>query len=227
MNNNREKFQTVETFAKEFNIHFTLNHNGKMTGFASLSTSPIKNTFCQNRSKCKGSICEKCYALKMMKMYSKLDKKLIKNHEILTSQIIPTEKWPILNYLAFRFESFGDVQNEIQIINYLNLCAKNPRVQFSIWTKNVQIFKNLFKNGYNGKKYSKPKNLIIIISSPFVNKAVNIKDYKFADKVFTVYTKDYVKENNVQINCGKKSCLSCNMCYDKKNKISYVNELMK
>lgn len=226
MNNNREKFQTIDTFKKEYGIHITTKHNGKMTGFMSLSTSPVKNTFCQNRAKCKGTICEKCYAMRMAKMYSLLDSALEKNHAVLTSEIIPMEKMPILNCLAFRFEAFGDVQNEIQIINYFNMCRRNPRVQFTIWSKNLAIFARLFKCGYNGVKYSKPKNLIIIVSSPLVNKAVDIRAYNFADKVFTVYDKEYAKRNGIKINCGKKSCLTCGMCYSK-NRTVYVNELLK
>ena len=222
MNNNREKFQTVESFKKEFGVHICTNHTGKMTGFASLSTSPIVNTFCQNRSKCKGSICAMCYSMKMQKMYSKLDKVLIKNHRVLTSQIIPVEKMPIMNYLMFRLEAFGDVQNETQIINYFNLCKRNPRVQFTIWTKNTAIFKRVFENGNR-----KPKNLIIIVSSPMMNTALKIENYPFADKVFTVYEKDYALNNGIKINCGSKSCAACGMCYNKNNRTVYVNELLK
>ena len=223
----RNKVQTIETFEKEFGIHFTTKHNGKMSGFVSLSTSPTENTFCINRSKCDGSICQKCYAVRMTKMYSLLNKALIKNYEVLTKTIIPIEKMPLINCLMFRFESFGDIQNEIQIINYFNLCAKNKNVQFTIWTKNMTVFEKLFKNGYKGVKYEKPKNLIIIVSSPFINKAVDILKYPFADKVFTVYEKQFTKENNIKINCGANSCLSCRRCYDKKNKETYINELIK
>lgn len=222
MNNNREKFQTINSFKKEFGVHICTSHTGKMTGFASLSTSPIANTFCQNRSKCKGSICAKCYSIQMQSIYSDLNRVLIENHRVLTSQIIPVEKMPILNYLMFRLEAFGDVQNETQILNYFNLCKRNPRVQFTIWTKNTAIFKKVFEGGNR-----KPKNLIIIVSSPMINKALKIEDYSFADKVFTVYKKDYALNNGIKINCGSKSCASCGMCYNKSSRTVYVNELLK
>lgn len=222
----REKFQTIETFEKEYGVHFTKKHNGKMTGFMSISTSPTMNTFCQFRSQCEGSICQKCYAVRMMDQYKLLDRALIKNYEVLTSQIIPVEKMPLLNCLMFRFESFGDIQNEIQIINYFNLCKRNPRVQFTIWTKNMGVYKRLFENGYNGVKYSKPKNLILIVSSPMINTALKIEDFPFADKVFTVYDKEYIKANDIKINCGAKSCMTCQRCYSK-NKVVYINEKMK
>lgn len=223
----RDKFQTIKSFKDEYGIHFTTEHTGKMTGFMSLSTSPISNTFCQNRSKCDGSICQKCYAIRMAKKYSMLDKALMKNYEVLTSQIIPVEKMPLLNCLMFRFEAFGDVQNEMQIINYFNLCRRNTNVQFTIWTKNMGIFERLFKRGYKGIKYEKPKNLIIIVSSPFVNKAVDISKYPFADKVFTVYEKEYAENHNIKCVCSKLSCMACRRCYNKKNKEQYINELLK
>ena len=223
----REKFQTVESFKKEYGVHICTSHTGKMTGFASLSTSPIANTFCQNRTKCKGTICAMCYSMRMQSMYSALDKVLVKNHEILTSQIIPVEKWPVLNYLMFRLESFGDIQNEIQVINYFNLCKRNPRVQFTIWTKNYAIFDKLLRDGYMGVKYEKPKNLILIISSPVVNQPVKIESFPYADKIFTVYSKEYAALNGVKINCGALSCMTCQKCYNPENETVYINELLK
>lgn len=218
---NREKFQTIDTFRKEFGVHITTNHTGKMTGFASLSTSPLENTFCKCRAKCKASICHKCYSMTMQKMYGNLSTALVQNYRVLTSQVIPVEKWPLLNYLMFRFESFGDVQNQTQLQNYVNFCKRNPRVQFTIWTKNTAIFGRYFKT------HDKPKNLIVIVSSPFINKAVDIRDYPFADKVFTVYDKAYVAANKITVNCGSKSCASCGACYNCKNRTVYVNELLK
>ena len=226
-NHNREKYQTIASFRKEFGIHITTKHEGKMEGMASLSTSPLLNTFCKARCKCKGTICSQCYSLSMQKRYSELSKCLKNNYAVLTREIIPVEKMPIVNYLMFRFESFGDVQNETQLINYLNLCARNPRTQFTIWTKNMGIFDRLFTRGYKGVEYRKPKNLIIIVSSPVVNMRVNLKRYPYADKVFTVYTEEYAKGAGISINCGARSCASCQMCYNRANRVKYVNEILK
>ena len=218
---NREKFQTIDTFQKEFGVHITTNHTGKMTGFASLSTSPLENTFCKCRAKCKASICHKCYSMTMQKMYGNLSAALVQNYRILTKRVIPVEKWPLLNYLMFRLESFGDVQNETQLRNYVNFCKRNPRVQFTIWTKNTAIFGRYFK------KNEKPKNLLVIVSSPFINKAVDIRDYPFADKVFTVYDKAYVAANKIVTGCSRLSCNACQKCYNRKDKTIYINELLK
>ena len=223
----RKRFQTIETFQKVYGVHITTKHSGKMAEFASLSTSPSANRFCAARAKCRGSICEKCYAMRMAKRYSTLETALTRNHDVLTSKVIPVEEMPILNFLMFRLEAFGDVENSTQIVNYFNLCRRNPRVQFSIWTKNVSLFRDIFANGYMGEKVAKPKNLIIIISSPFVNKAEDISSHPFADKVFTVYDEGYAKSHGISINCGSLSCASCQRCYNKADRTRYINELVK
>jgi hypothetical protein len=157
----------------------------------------------------------------MQKMYCNLSQALVQNYRVLTTQVIPVEKWPLLNYLMFRLESFGDVQNETQLQNYVNFCKRNPRVQFTIWTKNTAIFGRYFK------KNEKPKNLIVIVSSPFINKAIDIRDYPFADKVFTVYDKAYAAANKIVTGCSRLSCNACQKCYNKRDKTVYVNELLK
>lgn len=217
---NREKFQTVKSFREEFGVGFTTNHTGKMTGFSSLSTSPVHNTFCIARSQCKGTICEHCYSVAMQLQYKNLSQMLAKNLEVLASRLIPVEKWPLVNSLMFRLESFGDVQNETQVLNYFNFCRRNPRVQFTVWTKNLPVYANALRAS------SKPDNLIIIASSAFLNKPADVSAYPFVDKVFTVYTKEYAAENGVNINCGARSCMACQRCYSH-NPDFHVNELLK
>jgi hypothetical protein len=160
-------------------------------------------------------------------MYGALDKCLVKNHEVLTTQIIPVEKWPLLNYMMFRLESFGDIQNETQVINYFNLCKRNPRVQFTLWTKNYAVVERVLEHGYEGVSYEKPKNLILIISSPVVNQPLKIESFPHADKIFTVYSEEYAALNGVKINCGALSCMTCQKCYNPENETVYINELLK
>ena len=202
---------TIKQFEIKYGIHFTLNHTGKMAGMASLSTSVIENPICAARAKVPGSICEKCFAAQMFKRYGKgFSDCFAKNTEVLTTVEIPVEEWPILNYAFFRFESFGDLQNETQVRNYFNLCNKNPHTTFALWTKNPEFIARVIEAGM-----AKPKNIIIIQSSSFINKPED-KKYDFIDKVFTVYDKKYIKENNVVINCGARNCLECGRCYNKR-----------
>jgi hypothetical protein len=194
----------------------------------SLSTSPLVNKQCQKNCKIKGAVCEKCFSITMMKRYHALVKKLERNHAILTTEVIPVEYLPMINCKYFRFEAFGDLENEIQFINYLNICYKNPDVNFAIWTKNPHIMNEVF----NEMKYKKPNNLNIIVSSLFLNNVWKIdhlpyaKKYWFIDKIFTVYDSKFINENNIEINCGSKKCLDCLLCYTK-NDIKFINEKLK
>jgi len=46
------------------------------------------------------------------------------------------------------------------------------------------------------------------------------------DKIFTVYTKKYIQENNIIANCGARSCRGCKRCYKKSTRV-YVREILK
>ena len=69
---------------------------------------------------------------------------------------------------------------------------------------------------------------MIIVSSPMMNKRMELDREKFwfVDHVFTVYDKDYIEANNVNVNCGARSCLGCQHCYRKDTEF-YVNEKLK
>lgn len=219
------KMVDIKTYKKLTGLNITTNHNGKMQGIESISTSCLNNKRCVARM-LKGvnnCICTKCYASAMAKRYSNLNKALAKNTDILTSEILKVV--PIITNKYFRFEAFGDLNNDIQFINYLNIAKYNPSTNFVIWSKNPNIIDNVFKQGYK-----KPKNLRIILSSPIINKLTDyVKIYSWCDSVFSVYTKEYAKENNININCGGRSCVTCDggRCYFKGKHPIYINELLK
>lgn len=218
---------TIEKFKKETSIHITTNHSGKMNGMISLSTSCLHNKFCMAYAKDPNKICSKCYACKQLKRYTNMDKALIKNAEILMNEVLPMEKLPFLNCAYFRFEAFGDLGSEEQVVNYFNICEVNPHCNFALWTKNPFIIKNAILNNRIGK----PMNLNIVYSSPYINKTITLdelwgKGYTFIDKVFSVYDKETIESENITINCGAKSCIGCRLCYEKNNVI-YINEKLK
>ena len=211
---------TIQNSKQINGLHFTTKHNGKMQGMVSISTSVTTNERCAKNAKIKGSICEKCFASKQMKVFPSLEAPLVKNQEILTSSVLPMEKLPMINVLYFRFEAFGDLNNATQVINYFNICKKNPCVKFALWTKNPDYIETAINNGHE-----KPNNLIIVLSSLFINKERETK-YDFVDKIFTVYDKEYIEKNNIQINCGANNCFSCGLCYNKNN-VKLINEKLK
>jgi len=222
MKTKREVVLTVENAKKETGVHYTTKHTGKMAGMQSLSTSCLENTFCQMYAKDPQKICSHCYAQNRMKMYPSMQKCLRQNTEILTGRRLSYDEIPLLNAALFRFESFGDIQNEIQVINYFNICYKNPHVNFALWTKNPGIIKRAIEIYCEVK----PVNLQIVLSSHFLNIVEDHSNYDFIDKVFTVYDQNHIDNNNIEINCGARSCLACRKCYFN-NGVKYINEKLK
>lgn len=204
------------------------NMTKKMAGIPSISTSVLENPICQKRRDQKDSICSKCFAASTAARYSSLAKNLSSNLELLTGEILPLDVLPrFIPELSniVRFESFGDLANVNQAINYLNIARVNPGVRFAIWTKNIAILAEAVE------KAGKPENLRIIYSSPIVNRAIDTEKlqrvFSCVDAVFTVYDKKYIAENGTDINCGGKSCITCRNCYDRPDFYSDIREQLK
>lgn len=211
---------TMQNSKKYNGLHFTTSHTGKMSGMASISTAVICNERCRKNAQIEGSICSKCFAAAMAQRFPGMMNPLVQNQQILTSSILPVELLPVINVLYFRFEAFGDLNNEIQVINYFNICRKNPGVKFALWTKNPDYIAAAIKDGHE-----KPENLNIILSSLFINKESKQR-YDFVDKIFTVYDAEYITANNIDINCGARNCFTCGLCYNK-NDVRIINEKLK
>lgn len=211
---------TLANSRKISGLHFTTNHSGKMAGMVSISTSVTTNERCAKNAQIEGSICQKCFAAKQMRVFPTMENPMIENQRILTSEILPFEKLPKINNIYFRFEAFGDLNNDTQVKNYFNICYKNPMVKFALWTKNPDYIAQAIADGYE-----KPENLNIILSSLFINKErKNV--FPFVDKIFTVYDTDFIEENEIEINCGARNCFSCGLCYEKNN-VTIINEKLK
>lgn len=221
-NNNQPAALLDTTSRQPSGLHLTLNHTGKMQGIHSLSTSCKGNAQCQKNAQIPGSICSHCFSFAMMKRYANLDGCMEKNGEILRAGIIPEDQIPTTTGQIFRFESFGDLANWLQAANYMNIARRNPQTRFALYTKNPRFIAEAIKNGY-----SKPANLVIVYSSLFLNKQAR-PPFDFIDKVFTVYDKE--ENAPAGINCGARSCFTCQRCY-KRNPdgvtVEHVSELLK
>lgn len=204
-------------------VYISDNMSGKMKGIAAISTSVLMNKLCQIRAQVVGSICEKCFAMNTVKRYHALEKHLEENTKVLTERVLDPDELPrfLFTVVMVRFEAFGDLNNVIQAINYLNIAYANPRQRFALWTKNPHILKIAIE------EVGKPENIMLIYSSPLVNCERDIfKMYPFFDKVFTVFSKDYIKEHGIEINCGARSCAGCGLCYFDRS-IQFVREVLK
>ena len=200
------------------------DHSGKMKGINSIGTSCANNPYCIKRRENGESVCSHCYAATYMKMRKNLKEHLEENAAILTTRLLKENEIPVTNANVFRFESFGDLYNATHLENYVLICERNPYTKFALWTKNTWILDELF----NKNNVKKPKNLSIIVSSPMMNKQNEIDRAKmwFVDHVFTVYDKKFIAENNIDINCGARNCLGCQICYHNDTDF-YVREKLK
>ena len=207
-------------------VKITKTMSGKMEGMLSLNTSCLTNPNCKAFSKIEGSICQKCYANKLLIYRQNVSECFEQNAFELTTRILNNEEinknFRFYNINFFRFEAFGDLINNTQLLNYVNIEKANKNVKFALWTKNIKIVNEVFS------KIKKPKNLQLVLSSLYINKKLDESIIKahINYKVFTVYDKDFIKNNDININCGAKKCALCGVCY-KNNSIKYINEKLK
>lgn len=195
-------------------------HQGKMTLIPSISTNKKLNENCQRMSCSDNSdcICRYCYADNVMAMYPRLEASLTNNTAILTRELTFPEIKEIakvfLNTAIVRFESFGDLNNETQLLNYIRIARQAKHTKFALFTKQYGIVRKYFESG---KRF--PDNVTLILSSPYIDHVLNeplvevFKQYHRRVITFTVTR----NKNNPGINCGKRKCVECRNCYDAKN----------
>lgn len=210
------------------NIWIVNHFSNKLEGICSISTSVHDNCFCKIKQAIKDCICAFCYAFNQQSYQTGLKEHNILNGFILRNVLIPVQAFKGLQLVFpyLRIESFGDVANITQARNYIRIIKANPKKRCVIFSKNILIWEEAFK------LEGKPKNTTYVHSSFHVNKVDNIdlKRFDFVDHVFTVFTKEFAKANNVVINCGGKKCLECikkkTGCFLKTD-VLYINELKK
>lgn len=236
-------------------LHLTLNMSGKMEGMTSINTSCRNNHNCQNRINAAAflmkklnvkdkkdlkkrlkagkidsgvyniMICWFCYADSMLAYRTGVSDCFDRNMEILADHLLTEEEIPLWPTFYGRVEAFGDVESEknggvIQARNYIRIAKYNPRTKFAAWSKNPGIWEKAFD------QEGKPENLLFVQSGSFIDR-VEKPANKYVDRVFTVWsTEEKAAAAGYSINCGKKKCLQCLNCYEKRD-ILYINELLK
>ena len=195
-------------------VHYTTNHTAKMAGVVSLSTDINSNPICQGRRKIAGSICSKCFSNRLWDdntgQYRRVNQAFKNNTSILCGRLLNADEIPVIDparFPLFRFEAFADLQNVTQVLNYFKIARKNPGVRFALWTKNPGFISRAVRIA------PVPVNLQIVLSSMRVNAPAAASAFPFVNKVFTVFDDDAIKRDGVDINCGARSCLGCQLCY--------------
>lgn len=198
-------------------------HTGKMTGIKSLSTYKLVCDTCLALKDNKKTICNKCYADKTLNIYKQLTPTLIYNTLLLKYTTLKNRQLPIINASYFRFEAFSDLQNLTHLKNLYKIARYNKACRFALWTKNIKLIMN----------EKAPRNVNIVISSPFLNvplafntlyKTIKEKTNAKNIKLFTVYDDTHIIQAGQ--NCNKK-CITCLKCYKNNDKDIFINEKLK
>ena len=186
--------------------------NGKMEDINSINTNTMSNDYCINKCSFKG----RCYSRKQIKRWKSNGIGWQHNSDKLSKSIIDYDLLPkFFNTRVIRFHSHGELINNIHLINFMNICKKNPDVTFTLWTKRNDLIKNHFKDN------EKPDNLILIFSNSKFNAPIK-KPPLYFDKTFNVITKN----SNIRPNCTGK-CKDCMICYTLGNKQKEIIEVLK
>ena len=207
-------------------VHISDNMTGKMLNVCSVGTACTVNPYCQARMKRGDAVCVKCFADRALHGFKGANMRacLESNYKLLTEQVLDLDLLPRFKKVVdiVRIESFGDVGNVTHAINYINIVKLNPHVTFTAWTKNDNFWKQAFD------RVGKPKNLIMVFSSLYLNKPqVPKASIKYFDHNFTVYDHETAAfYGDGFINCGARSCDTCRRCYTKGTEFS-VRELLK
>lgn len=199
-------------------------HTGKMQNINSLSTYKLVCNTCLSLKDNQKTICNKCYADKTLNIYKQLAPTLIYNTLLLKYTNLSARQIPVINASFFRFEAFSDLQNDKHLKNLYKIAKYNKSCRFALWTKSIKLVLS----------EKTPKNVNIIISSPFLNMPlwsfntlrdiIQQKTGAANIKLFTVYDDEHIK--SITQNCAKK-CALCLKCYKKNNKDIYINEKLK
>ena len=157
---------------------------GKLEGFQAISTNTTTNGYCKKKfeEQKPNVICTFCYSWGMLKTFRKnMEPALQRNSDILNSKVLHPDALPVINSAFFRFNAHGELALDkkkatINLENYVNIAIKNPHCTFSLWSKRFDVVKPFFD------KHEKPKNLILIYSTPLTNHILK-KTPKYFDNI--------------------------------------------
>jgi hypothetical protein len=210
--------QQIVNFVQKDKVHISIM-TGKLEGLKAISSNTTTNPYCikQYNSKNEDNICTKCYSNIMLNSYRKnMQSPLQSNSNLLSNEILPNDKLPIILDAFFRFNAHGELINNIHLQNLVNITLKNPSCNFALWTKQNGMIRQFFDNN------PKPANLILIYSNPKINSIMD-KIPKHFDKTFNnVLSTDFVDQQN----CTGQQCKTCLLCY-KHNSTTKIVEMVK
>lgn len=177
-------------------VHITRHTSGKLAGIVSINTSPLTNEYCRFMAKQESSICEKCYARRLMGFRRNMSHRFEENGRLLSEA--PLEQVPLFNERYVRFHSFGELINDQHLLNFIEIARANPHTTFSLLTKRVGLVHKYIDEV--------PHNVVLTFGDLWLDPLVLTPIPKGFDHSYGVYSTGEP--------CGKE-CLSCLKCYTK------------
>lgn len=209
-----------------YNVFISNGYGGKMTDIVGISGFAGNNSKCIERAQKGIGVCPFCFSFR--NAYFSCLPAWTKNDTIFS-----TVKFVVGDLIMddtkikeCRFSTHGDLNNALHAYNYMVIAFSNPKIQYTLWTKNNEYYQKARKMFFADFGIDRPKNLRVIYSSnrldviPNKNglKALKANGY---DAYFVVYSKRAIQEKAVKefyghfCKCGKNSCKQhCHFCYD-------------
>lgn len=214
-------------------VKLTTHKKGlKMESFLSLNVALCD--FCDSMRSNKDCICSQCYAYYMSCRYKRLREMLKVNASELSTKILDNDEIEQIvkpvnlkeKVLGLRFDSLGELINEIHVINLQNIAHKVTSKPVTLWTKRpALLFKVVEKPAFK-----------VIYSNPMLNSFINpdVKDSRICH-TFNVYSdknkmfEDIVEAQKMGLNTQvcHGSCKNCMVCYNHDSTKKVVFELTK
>lgn len=212
---------------------------GKMKGVMGTSTNCHNCSFCQTIRKANNPrvVCSYCYAWEGLEFKPESRAMYGENGDILADRLMTDDEISkYVNESLHRFNSHGELENEIQLRNMYAICRASERAaigagvsspKFAIWTKRKPLVEAV------ARKYGEypPANLAMVYSSIWLNEPNPERRYNPArdlvrpDHIFTVYETEQDRKDKGFM-CGKL-CALCGHCYNKTETVDFVAELLK
>ena len=192
---------------------------GKLQGLFAINFNPLTTDFCNASSRIQGSVCAACYSRKMMQTSRiNCNKAWTANARIMSTELLDQvlPRFPI--DACVRFLAHGELDNIIQLVNFINIARVNPLTHFALWTKRTDLVHEL------SRFYKKPENLTMIQSSLMLN--TQAVAGAFFDATFTVYTKEHAIPEDTHL-CSGQKCIECAYCYSDGNIPNNISERLK
>jgi len=191
--------------------------NSKMPG-TSFALSAKRCNVGSRLVKIKGSVCHKCYALRIQNFRPNVDKAWELNYSKLVQLLNDDPKaWvasmvkQIKGQKHHRWFDSSDLYNEQMLDLIVEVCNLTKDTQHWLPTREVSLIHN----------YNKPipSNLIIRVSSPMIND----KPLSFSNTSTVVDSLDYATGHVCPSTKQGNKCLDCRACWDKSVKnVTYI-----